>query len=71
MLRHTNASLLLSAGADVKTVADRLSHANPALLFNTYAHLILSADRAAAERLEAVFGWALTLGRRSAGGRSR
>ena len=55
-LRHTNASLLLASGADVKTAADRLGHANPSLLFNTYAHLILCADRAAAVRLNEAMG---------------
>ena len=35
---------MLSAGVDVKTVASRLGHADPALLFTTYSHFIASAD---------------------------
>jgi integrase len=51
-LRHSNAVMLLTQGVDVKTAADRLGH-DPAVLLRTYAHFIPSADRAAAERLDA------------------
>jgi integrase len=54
-LRHTCAIAMLTSGVDVKTAAGRLGH-NPALLLNTYAHFVQSADRLAAERLEGVFG---------------
>ena len=52
-LRHSNGIALLVAGVDVKTAASRLGHSNPALLFRTYSHFIRSADKAAAERLDA------------------
>jgi integrase len=55
-LRHSAAVLMLVSGVDVKTVASRLGHANPALLFSTYRHFIQSADKGAAERLEALPG---------------
>jgi integrase len=54
-LRHTCAALLLAGGADVKTVSERMGH-SPAVLLRVYAHAIKSADKAAAERLDAVLG---------------
>lgn len=50
-LRHFVASQMLAAGADVRTVANRLGHANPATTLAVYAHLIPAADRAAADEL--------------------
>lgn len=50
-LRHFVASQMLAAGADVRTVANRLGHANPATTLRVYAHLIPEADRAAADDL--------------------
>ena len=55
-LRHTNAISMLVAGVDVKTAASRLGHASPALLLSTYSHFIRTADKAAADRIEAMFG---------------
>jgi integrase len=55
-LRHTNATLILASGTDVKTAATRLGHANPSLLFDTYAHFISAADKEAAERLGRALG---------------
>jgi integrase len=37
--RHTFASLLISSGADVVTVARRLGHANPSVTLDVYSHL--------------------------------
>jgi integrase len=54
-LRHTAAILLLTSGVDVKTAAAWLGH-NPALLLNTYAHFVPSADREAAARLASALG---------------
>lgn len=39
-LRHTCATLLLAAGVNVKVVADRLGHEDPALTLRVYAHAI-------------------------------
>lgn len=50
-LRHFMASRMLAAGVDVRTVANRLGHANPATTLRVYAHLIPEADRAAADDL--------------------
>lgn len=52
MLRHTQATLLIGAGADMKTVQNRLGHSNVSLTLNTYSHAIPAKDKEAAE----VFG---------------
>lgn len=51
-LRHTNASLMIAAGTDVRTVAGRLGHAQTSTTTNIYAHLIQAADAAAAENID-------------------
>jgi integrase len=50
-LRHFMASRMLAQGVDVRTVANRLGHANPTTTLRVYAHLIPEADRAAADDL--------------------
>jgi len=50
-LRHFMASRMLAAGVDVRTVANRLGHANPTTTLRVYAHLIPEADRDAADEL--------------------
>ncbi len=55
-LRHFVATQLIGAGVDVRTVAGRLGHANPALTLNVYSSFIPANDRAAAELLAAIRG---------------
>lgn len=50
-LRHTQATLLLAQGVDVKTVQTRLGHADASITLNTYAHPSPENDRAAADML--------------------
>lgn len=50
-LRHFMATRMLAQGVDVRTVAGRLGHANPATTLKVYAHFIPEADRAAADDL--------------------
>ncbi len=38
-LRHTCASLMRAAGADVKAIQQQLGHRNPSVTLNTYTHL--------------------------------
>jgi integrase len=47
-LRHFAATTLAGAGIDVRTIAGRLGHANPAITLRTYAHFMEAADRQAA-----------------------
>lgn len=51
-LRHTNATLMIASGVQVRTVSSRLGHANTTTTQNIYAHAIRSADEAAAEALD-------------------
>ena len=50
-LRHTNASLALAAGVDVKVVSDRLGHATTAITADLYTHVDRGVGRAAADRI--------------------
>lgn len=51
-LRHTNATLLIAAGTNLRTVSGRLGHAQASTTANIYAHAIQSADAIAAETLD-------------------
>ena len=51
-LRHTNATLMIAGGTDIRTVSKRLGHAQTSTTTNIYAHAIKSADEAAAQTLE-------------------
>lgn len=53
-LRHTCATLLLSAGENPKVVSERLGHATITLTLDTYSHVLPTLQQGAAERLEAV-----------------
>jgi len=44
--RHTHASLLIAAGADVVAVSRRLGHSNPAITLSTYSHAFARRDAA-------------------------
>lgn len=48
-LRHTQTTLLIGSGADIKTVQNRLGHSQASLTMNIYAHAIEQNDRDAAD----------------------
>ncbi|WP_251151185.1 site-specific integrase [Cellulosimicrobium sp. Marseille-Q4280] len=50
-LRHTHASLLLSANIDIKVIQERLGHATAKLTLDTYAHLMPNAHHTAMSKL--------------------
>ena len=50
-LRHWSATVAIGQGHDVRTVAGRLGHANPAMTLRVYAHAFAAADQAVAKGL--------------------
>lgn len=50
-LRHTQATLLIGDGADIKTVQSRLGHSTAQLTMDIYAHAIEANDRDAADAI--------------------
>jgi integrase len=53
-LRHTTATLLLSAGENPKVVSERLGHASIVLTLDTYSHVLPTMQEAATEKLEKI-----------------
>jgi len=51
-LRHTNATLMIASGIDIRTVTRRLGHAQTSTTMNIYTHAIQSADAKAADKLD-------------------
>ena len=51
-LRHTSATLLIAAHQDVRTVSNRLGHAQASTTMNIYAHALKENDRTASNALE-------------------
>ena len=54
-LRHSHASQLLAAGVNIKVVAERLGHTDPAVTLRVYSHLMPDAQAEAAARIDAIF----------------
>lgn len=55
-LRHTQATLLIGSGADIKTVQQRLGHSSASLTMDIYAHFIAQNDRIAANTIGGILG---------------
>ncbi len=53
-LRHTSATLLISQNVDVRTVSNRLGHAQTSTTMNIYSHSLQKKDEAAAGALESL-----------------
>jgi len=58
-LRHTNASLLISADVDPVTLAGRLGHAQKNVTLNMYSHMIRSREKAVANKMDIFYENAL------------
>jgi integrase len=55
-LRHFSAATAIAGGHDVRSVAHRLGHADPAMALRVSAHAVESADQGIADLLGAVLG---------------
>ena len=55
-LRHTNASLLIAQGVDVRTVASLLGHAQASTTLDIYAHAFDKNKREAQQKLGRAIG---------------
>jgi integrase len=53
-LRHSCATLLLSANENPKVVSERLGHASIVLTLDTYSHVLPSMQQAASDKLERI-----------------
>lgn len=66
-LRHTSATLALSAGVPPKVVAEQLGHASAAFTLDVYSHVLPHMQAGAASRVEALlFPQSLSIPRRKA-----
>lgn len=75
-VRHTQATQLIGAGVDLKTVQARLGHADISQTMNQYTHAIPANDRAAADLMGVITGTSAPIpstsnGRRNSKRRSR
>lgn len=52
LLRHTHAVMLLEAGVDLKTVSERLGHADIRITANTYLHISENHERKSVDLFE-------------------
>ena len=55
-LRHTNATLMIASGADIRSVSGRLGHSNTSTTLNIYSHFIQSRNREIADKLQQMLG---------------
>lgn len=51
-LRHTHATILLYLGVDVKTISERLGHADIQTTLNIYADVLKELDKQSAEKID-------------------
>lgn len=51
-LRHTNATLMIASGVDLRTVSKRLGHAQMTTTANIYTHAIRTADERASQTID-------------------
>ncbi|WP_240489212.1 site-specific integrase [Cohnella thermotolerans] len=54
-LRHTSATLLINQGVHAKVISSRLGHANITTTMNIYGHVLQSADKSAADKMNSLF----------------
>jgi integrase len=58
-LRHSSASLLIAEGVDMKRISERLGHSGIAITADTYGHLFIDGQNAAAEAIDSAIASAV------------
>ncbi|MFE5321659.1 tyrosine-type recombinase/integrase [Paenibacillus sp. NPDC056579] len=53
-LRHTSATLLINQGVHAKIISERLGHSNITTTMNIYGHVLLRADKEAANKFDQI-----------------
>ena len=53
-LRHTHPTILLYLGVDMKTISERLGHADIQTTFNIYADVLKELDTESVNKLDAI-----------------
>lgn len=53
-LRHTHATILLFLGVDIKTISERLGHADIQTTLNIYADVLKELDEQSAEKIDSL-----------------
>ena len=51
-LRHTHATILLFLGVDIKTISERLGHADIQTTLNIYADVLQELDKKSTEKID-------------------
>lgn len=53
-LRHTNATLLLSQGVNIKVISERLGHSNIKVTLDTYSHVLSTMQEEVVRKLDEI-----------------
>ncbi len=51
-LRHTNATIMVASGVDIKTASQRLGHSSTTITMEIYAHMLKEKEESAASALD-------------------
>lgn len=55
LILHTNATILIGSGGDIKTVSRRLGHSQTSTTLNIYVHQLDKTDNEASNKFDSLF----------------
>nr|UWI52023.1 tyrosine-type recombinase/integrase [Clostridioides difficile] len=53
-LKHTNVTLMLISGTNIKTISERLGHADIRITMNRYSHLLDEIDKEESQNINKI-----------------